>query len=429
MSALGSSNRRRDVGPAARSPRALGSAALVTVAFLGANALAYVFTVLAARLLAPAAYGELAALLGVVLVGAVPGTGVQTTAALVLGGRAGDPRTTGRLHSTALAVGLGVSAGALALAPLLVALLHLPTAGAAVWLALLLLPQTMVVGYQGLLQGAGRFRRLAVLTVAFGAGKLSGGLAGLLIGGSSSGALAGMTAGAALAALGGWVAAGRPGLVRGLGRPLAASLRAAGALLGLVVLLNLDVLLARHHLPGATTGEYAVASIIAKVAFWLPQGVGVVLLPRLGDAAGRHAVLPSALAAVAAVGALLTAGTAALGGAALPLIGGAAYGDELGSATWLFAALGTLLALAQLLLFSGIAAADRLAGVAVWSAAVLETVVVSALAAAGRLTLLSLISTALLTALLLVGVGLTRLHRARAVPAMTADGVVPAPRA
>ncbi|MCF6743787.1 polysaccharide biosynthesis protein [Blastococcus sp. KM273128] len=414
---------------AASQPRALGSAALVSVAFLGANALAYVFTVLAARLLAPAAYGELAALLGVVLVGSVPGTGVQTTAALLLGGRDGDRRTTGRLHATALAVGLGVSAVALALVPVLVALLHLPTAGAAVWLALLLLPQTVAVGYQGLLQGAGRFRRLAVLTVAFGAGKLTGGLAGLLVAGSPAGALAGMTAGAALTAAGGWVAAGRPGLVRGLRRPLAASLRAAGALLGLVVLLNLDLLLARHHLPGAASGEYAVASIVAKVAFWLPQGIGVVLLPRLADAAGRHRVLPSALGAVAAVGALLTAGTAALGGAALPLVGGAAYGAALGSAAWLFAALGTLLALAQLLLFSGIAAADRLAGAAVWAAAALEVAVATGLAATGRLTLLSLVATALITALLLVGVGLLRLRRARAVPAVTAGGVVPAPRA
>ncbi|MGY2003499.1 hypothetical protein [Blastococcus sp. SYSU DS1024] len=427
MSALEPSNRRPDAVPASRSPRALGSAALVSAAFLGANALAYVFTVLAARLLAPAAYGELAALLGVVLVGAVPGSGVQTTAALLLGGRSGDRCATGRLHATALATGLGVCLLALALVPALVALLHLPTAAAAVWLALLLFPQTVVQGYQGLLQGAGRFRRLAVVTVVFGAGKLVGGLAGLVAGGTPAAALAGMAAGAALAAVVGWVAAGRPGLVRGLGRPVGASLRAAGALLGLVVLLNLDVLLARHHLPGAATGEYAVASIVAKVAFWLPQGVGVVLLPRLADAAGRHQVLPSALAAVAAVGALLTAGTAALGGAALPLIGGAAYGDELGSATWAFAALGTLLALAQLLLFSGIAAADRLASVAVWSAAALETGVVSVLAATGRLTLLSLVSTALLTALLLVGVGLVRLRRARAVPLMTADGMEPAP--
>ena len=70
---------------ASSSRRLIGPAALVSVAFLGANALAYVFTVLAARLLAPAAFGELAALLGVLLVGTVPATGLQTAAALLPG--------------------------------------------------------------------------------------------------------------------------------------------------------------------------------------------------------------------------------------------------------------------------------------------------------------------------------------------------------
>ena len=75
-------------GPGASVPAADRPRPLVSVAFLAANALAYVFTVLAARTLAPAAYGELAALLGVLLVGAVPATGLQTAAALYLGGPA-----------------------------------------------------------------------------------------------------------------------------------------------------------------------------------------------------------------------------------------------------------------------------------------------------------------------------------------------------
>jgi hypothetical protein len=90
-------------------------------------------------------------------------------------------------------------------------------------------------------------------------------------------------------------------------------------------------------------------------------------------------------------------------------------GDTLGAATWLFAALGTLLALAQLLLYSGIAASDRLAVGAVWVAAAGEAVVVSALAAAGRLTVVSVVATATLTALALVGVGLLRARRGRPV--------------
>ena len=65
----------------------IAPAAVLSVTLLGTNALAYVFTMLAARLLAPAAYGELAALMGVLLVGVVPATGLQTAAALHLGAR------------------------------------------------------------------------------------------------------------------------------------------------------------------------------------------------------------------------------------------------------------------------------------------------------------------------------------------------------
>jgi O-antigen/teichoic acid export membrane protein len=404
--------------PAPPSRRLLGPAALVSVAYLGANALAYVFTVLAARLLAPAAFGELAALLGVLLVGTVPATGLQTAAALHLGGtsQGRTPAVLARLHAAALVTALVVVAsGALAAGPL-TALLHLPDAGAVVWLVALLLPSTLVSGYQGILQGTDRYGRLAAVNGFLGLAKLAGGTAGLVVGGTPTAALAGMTLAAVAAALAGWVCCGRPGVSRGLRTPLAAALRASGALLGFVLLLNLDLLLARHHLTAVHAGEYAVGAIVAKVAFWLPQGVGVVLLPRLADETHRRQVLPAALALVGGVGAVLTLAVAALGSAALPLVGGSAYGDALGSATWLFACLGTLLALAQLLLYSGIAASDRLAVGAVWGAAAVEAVAVAVLSATGRLSVLGIAVCAMLTALLLVGFGLLRSRRGRPVP-------------
>jgi O-antigen/teichoic acid export membrane protein len=395
------------------SPRLLGPAALVSVAFMGTNALAYVFTVLAARALAPAAFGELAALLGVLLVGTVPATGLQTAAALHLGG-VGGGRTEAvlaRLHGATLVTGLVVVASGAVAAPLLTDLLHLPDAGAVAWLVALLVPSTLNSGYQGMLQGEGRYGPLAAVNAVFGVAKLAGGTAGLLLGGTPTAALAGMTAGACAGALAGWIGCGRPGLRRGLRAPLLAALRASAAMLGLVLLLNLDVLLARHHLAATDAGEYAVGAIVAKVAFWLPQGVGVVLLPRLADEAHRHRLLPTALALVGAVGATLTLAVAALGSSALPLIGGAAYGDTLGAATWMFAALGTLLAMAQLLLFSGIAAADGLAVGAVWAAAAAETVAVAVLAATGRVAVVPIAVTAVGTALVLVAVGLLRSGR------------------
>jgi hypothetical protein len=297
-------------------------AALMSIAFLGTNALAYVFTVLAARVLAPAAFGELAALLGLLLVGTVPAAGLQTAAALRLGATGGgrSPAVLARLHAAAWVTGLVVVAtGVLGAAPLS-GLLHL-TGPALAWLVALLLPSTLISGYQGLLQGSGRLGRLAGVNGAFGLAKLTGGTAGLLVGGTPTFALAGMTLAVVAAAVAGWVGCGRPGVSRGLRAPLTAALRASGPLLGFVVLLNLDLLLARHHLSAADAGEYAVGAIVSKVSFWLPQGVGVVLLPRLADEAHRRQALPAALALVAGVGAALTAATAALSSAALPLIG------------------------------------------------------------------------------------------------------------
>jgi hypothetical protein len=405
-------------------PRAAVPAALVSLALLGVNGLAYVFTVVAARLLAPEAYGELAALLGVMFIGVVPMTGLQTAGALTLGRRPGDQRAVlARLHATMLigAVSVGLL-GLLAVGPL-VALLHLQGPSTVLWLVAVLVPHTLIGGYDGLLQGTGRYGRLAVVTCLFGLAKTGGGITGLLVGDTPESALMGMALGCTASALVGWVVTGRPGLALGVRPHVVAAARASGALLGLVLLVNLDVLLARHHLSGDLAGEYAVASIFAKVAFWLPQGVSVVLLPRLADPQSRRRMLPLAVGLVASVGALLTAATAVLGERALPLVGGAEYGAALGGATWIFALLGMLLALAQLLLYSGIAAADRVAGVAVWCAVVLEATLVEVMAVEDGLTVLTVVGAAVAASVLLVSTGLLRLWRAHAAGAVELPAV------
>ncbi|MCO1656171.1 polysaccharide biosynthesis protein [Pseudonocardia humida] len=376
----------------------------VSLALIGANALAYGFTVLAARTLTPASYGELAALLGVLLVAVVPANGLQTAGALAMAGsRAGvGPR---ELHSAGLVTAAAVAALAALAAPLVGVLLHLPDPRTALWLAVLLVPHLVVGAHLGILQGTERFARLAAVTVAFTGAKTAGAVIGLLVAGTPAGALAGMTAGALAGALVGWLGCGAPRPGPGWRPPAVAGLSAAAALLGFVLLSGLDVLLARHWLSAGAAGEYAVGAIIVKVVFWLPQGVGVVLLPRLADPADRRRALLAALGVVGGLGAVLTLGTAAVGARALPLIGGAAYGSGIGGAAWVFAALGTLLALAQLLLYSGIAAADRVPGGAVWLAVGAETAAVAGLAAAGWLspTTVAVAAAAVVAALVVTG--------------------------
>src|SRR3712207_1717441 len=151
-------------------------------------------TVVAARLLAPEAFGELAALLGVMFIGVVPAIGLQTAAALTLGRSTAEerPLLLARLHTATWvgAAGVGVI-GLLAVGPL-VSLLHLSGPSTVLWLIAVLVPHTCVGGYDGLLQGSRRYGRLAVVNSIFGVAKSGGGITGLVVGGTPESALIGM---------------------------------------------------------------------------------------------------------------------------------------------------------------------------------------------------------------------------------------------
>jgi O-antigen/teichoic acid export membrane protein len=139
--------------------------------------------------------------------------------------------------------------------------------------------------------------------------------------------------------------------------------------LGLLLLANVDVLLARHFLPAEASGLYAAGAVLTKIAFWAPQFVVTLVFPRLVTAADRRRLLGRSAAVVAAVGVPLVVAAAVAPQLAARLSFGEAYLD-VGPTLPLFAALGTGLALVQLVLFTGMASADRamyrllLAGVA-----------------------------------------------------------------
>jgi O-antigen/teichoic acid export membrane protein len=131
---------------------------------------------------------------------------------------------------------------------------------------------------------------------------------------------------------------------------------AAGAgILGLWLLVNVDVVLARHLLPSTDSGLYAVGTIFAKIAYWAPQPVVVVLYPRLVTSADPRRLLTRGVALIGGLGVLLALG---IGGAARPLLGlafGPAY-LAVAPVLWIFALLGTALALVQLVLYATLAA-------------------------------------------------------------------------
>ncbi len=351
-----------------KSRRGRVDALVVTGALAANNVASYALTVIAARLLVPAAFGELGSLLAVLVIGAVPALAVQTVVALRV---AGDPR--GRsLTALGLVAGAAVTVLVLLCTPLFVALLHLDGPWPVVFLALALGPITLNGLWYGTLQGGRRFRAMSAQLVFEAVGRIGGTLLGLAATRTPAGALAGAAAGSLLVALSGWLLCGRPGLVRLDRGQVRDVLHAGQALLALVLLVNLDLVLARHTLPADQAGEYAVGAVITKIAYWLPYAIAIVVLPRLADGADRRRVVPRALALCAAMDAAVVLGAALFGPLGVSLVGGAAYAGS-SIPLWPFALVGSMLSLVQILLFSRIASADRWSTLLTWLAVVVET--------------------------------------------------------
>lgn len=383
----------------------LRGTAAVAAAMAAGNVLGYALNLVAARSLGPREYGALASMLALVLIGYVASLGVQTVTARRVAAGAGPSERRAMLRTAAVA---SVAAGAVAAAaaPLVAGFLHLGTMAAPFAVAATLVPLTWGGFLQGLAQGEERFGRLAATFLVMAIGKVGGSLVVLLAGGSTAaimwGSAAGTTLAAAVVTFG---ASWSGGSDRTDGRPSPPAVEVAhavNALFALFLLTNLDLLLARHYLPPTEAGRYAAGAVISKIAFWLPQFVGVVAFPRLADPQRRDAAARVAIASVAGVGLVLTGATALMGDLMVFLVAGPAYAS-LAPQAWWFAALGSLLALAQVALYARLAQADRRAAVTVWFAVLFEVCVV-ALFTHGSLVGIVATACAAVSVLVVVGV-------------------------
>ncbi|MEA5357950.1 polysaccharide biosynthesis protein [Amycolatopsis sp., V23-08] len=360
-----------EAGPARTGNRI--AAILVSLALAGNNAGSYVLSLAAARILAPGAFGELSSLLAVLVIGVVPAMALQTVVALRV---ARSPQHTGSLFALGLVTSGIVAAAALTVSPLLVLLLHLGSLAPALLVTASLGPLTLLGLFHGLLQGSHRFATLAGLIALEGVGKVGGSLVGLLVSGSTTGALAGTAIGSLAVVTASWQICGRP-RPRWSDRHGRDVLHTAQAMLALVLLVNLDLVLARHTLPAAEAGEYALGAIVTKIAYWLPQAVGVLVLPRFAVVSDRRRALPVALGICAALDAVVVLVTLVFGSRLLPLIGGVRYAGST-MPLWPFALAGSMLALVQILLYARLADGDRRVTVLMWAAVAVEAVLIPA---------------------------------------------------
>ncbi|CAM4524821.1 polysaccharide biosynthesis protein [Nocardia ninae] len=332
---------------------------LVTAGAMTANVAGYLLQLLAGRWLGVSGYSEFASLLAVQLLCAVPALALQNVVAreLVRGASVAALRRLQWRCAVIVAVVVAV------LVPVVTAALNVGVAACAAALgaapALVLLS-----GEQGVLQGGRRFRALGVVLGAAGILRVAPALVLLAVGGGAALALGAAAVGVAAAAAFARFVAGSPP-----SRPRAGTdeddaigvlpvLRAAQVQAALMALSSTDLIVVRMVLDEADASRYALGTIAAKIAFWLPQAVGVVLYPRMAQPTHSAQAIRSALAVLSGIGIVAVLG-AALAAPLAPLLAGQDYAPIQGL-LWLFALHGAILAVLQGAMLSAIAV-DRTA--------------------------------------------------------------------
>jgi O-antigen/teichoic acid export membrane protein len=263
--------------------------ALVTVAALTWHASNFVFNSICARLLGPAGYGTLAAVVALLYVVSPVLLAVQTvmsrlTSELVVSGAPGAVRSLLRVAVVRVgAVGVVVALAGMALSPVVASFLRLPSAAPLVILSGALGISLFAQLQRGVLQGAGRFGRFAVSAIVEGAAKVAA--AAVLVG------LLWRSEDAAVAAIGvsSLCAVGAGVLLmrflpaaRTLHRPkhlLRYSAMTLATLMLLSGLFSFDVVAAKHYLSPHQAGVYAAVALLGKVAFFSTSAVSVFSFP------------------------------------------------------------------------------------------------------------------------------------------------------
>lgn len=358
-----------------RTTGTVGAVGSVAIGSMVANICMYVVHLVAsAHFLDVSEYGEFAVLLSAMLVLGVPAMALQNVTAreVVLGGDEGRLRALG-VVTTCWVVVLTVVA-----TPLVALLLRTDVATTAAALASAPLLALIAAG-QGILQGRGEFRALSWVLAVVGVARSMPIIGAFAAGAGPAGGLLAGTLGAAASAAVVWLVvwsmsrAGRPGRPSGAAGVLSV-VRASQVQLVLIVASSIDLLLSPRVLDAEEVGVYALGAIATKVAFWLPQAIGVVFYPRLADPARSSASLRQAVTVVAGIGVVLTV-LAGAAGPVVPFVFGDGY-DALVPILWLFAYIGAALAVLQVVLLSAIARDRTRVALGTWLVVGAEAVVI-----------------------------------------------------
>jgi O-antigen/teichoic acid export membrane protein len=393
------------------------------------NVATYGFVILASRLLGTEGYGALAASLNLMLVMSVGALGLQATAARRI---SAEPQHVAQIEDSILRVTYRASAALglilLVLSPVIQRVLGLDHLAAALIIAISAVPITIMGGLAGILQGERRWASLGALYIAAGVPRLVIGGAFIAWQPTEIWSLVGVGISFwAPVLVGLWA-------LRHKRRPSPKSAEHTGmallresigngqALFAFFALSSVDVIVARNVLSDHESGLYAVGLILTKAMLFLPQFVVIVAFPSMATGSERRKALVVSLSLVAVLGAVGTLAAWLLSGIAIRFVGGAKFA-EVEPRLWVFAILGTLLSMIQLLVYSVLARQGKRSVYVVWLALVtLVGVGLTADSVLGLVTIVVLVDLALLVVLL--GVSAWFLREGAPAPEEPATAVV-----
>jgi O-antigen/teichoic acid export membrane protein len=370
--------------------------------------LAYAASVIAARLLVPAEFGAFGAMQGITQIGTPIGLAIQAIAARRL------VKNSVNKHHDLLKFGLEVSI-AVMLATLLISF-PLSSIFNIDYLVLVLTigsiaPAVLLSTQLGIAQGKEMYLKIALIYVVFGIGRSVSAIIGLFVYPELISVGIGFFGGTLLSVIIAHFILGNSKKFWKTDRAeksVKELWKATQTLLALYVLVNIDVLLARIVLTPEESGIYTVGMLVAKIAFFMPQAITVVLFPRMGkndSSALRLAVLGTSLIGAGYIGVTYFASEFVVNA-----IGGAGYA-ELYSEVWFFAIEGSLFAVLQVLLYGRIAREDTKVSILLWAGSIIATISVWLITKDTIITVVS--SLIVVTFVLVIVAALTELrHRA-----------------
>jgi O-antigen/teichoic acid export membrane protein len=333
--------------------------------------LAYAASVIAARLLVPAEFGAFGAMQGITQIGTPIGLAIQAVVARRL------VKNSQNKHHDLLKFGLEVSIAVMILTLLvsfpLSSIFHID------YLVLVLTigavaPFVFISTQLGIAQGKELYLKVAGIYIVFGIGRSISAIVGLLVYPELISVGIGFFGGTLLSVIFAHYILGNSNkfwkTVRAE-KGISELNKAAQALIALYVLVNIDVLLARIVLSPTQSGVYTVGMLVAKIAFFMPQAITVVLFPKMGkndSSALRLAVIGTTLIGSAYVGFCYFASEFVVNA-----IGGSGY-SELYSEVWMFALEGSLFAVLQVLLYGRIAREDTKVSILLWAGSLIAAV-------------------------------------------------------